>query len=55
MEWAMKKGLTDGTNPKEHITLERFITILYIDIIRLRDNHSSLFFIFCKIFISLIF
>lgn len=29
MEWAMKLGLTDGTNPKEPISLERFITILY--------------------------
>ncbi len=31
MEWAMDKNrdLTDGTNPKEPLTLERFITILY--------------------------
>lgn len=29
MEWAIKLGLTDGTNPKEPISLERFITILY--------------------------
>lgn len=29
MEWAMKLGMTDGTNPEEPITLERFITILY--------------------------
>ena len=29
MEWAIKLGLTDGTNPKEPITLERFIVILY--------------------------
>ncbi len=30
MEWAIKLGLTDGSNSKEPITLERFITILYI-------------------------
>ena len=29
MNWAMDLGLTDGTNPKESISLERFITILY--------------------------
>lgn len=29
MEWAVKLGLTDGTNPKEPTTLERFITILH--------------------------
>ncbi|OZV11715.1 hypothetical protein CIW83_13785 [Tissierella sp. P1] len=29
MEWAIKLGLTDGTNPKEPVTLERFIVILY--------------------------
>ncbi|OZV12855.1 hypothetical protein CIW83_06465 [Tissierella sp. P1] len=29
MEWAIKLGLTDGSNSKEPITLERFITILY--------------------------
>jgi len=31
MEWATSKevGLTDGTNPKEPLTLERFITILH--------------------------
>lgn len=29
MKWAMDLGLTDGSNPKEPITLERFITILY--------------------------
>lgn len=29
MEWAVKLGLTDGTNPKEPLTLERFTTILY--------------------------
>lgn len=29
MEWAIKLGLTDGTNSKEPISLERFITILY--------------------------
>lgn len=29
MEWAIKEGLTDGTRPKEQISLERFITILY--------------------------
>lgn len=29
MEWAIKLGLTDGSNPKEPISLERFITILY--------------------------
>lgn len=29
MEWAIKLNLTDGANPKEPITLERFITILY--------------------------
>jgi N-acetylmuramoyl-L-alanine amidase len=29
MEWAMKNNLTDGNNPKEPISLERFITILY--------------------------
>ncbi|MBU5425027.1 N-acetylmuramoyl-L-alanine amidase [Tissierella pigra] len=29
MEWGMKNNLTDGTNPKEPISLERFITILY--------------------------
>ncbi|CAK7001735.1 N-acetylmuramoyl-L-alanine amidase [Tissierella sp.] len=29
MEWAIELGLTDGTNPKDPITLERFITILH--------------------------
>lgn len=29
MGWAIKLGLTDGSNPKEPITLERFITILH--------------------------
>ncbi|CAK7023179.1 N-acetylmuramoyl-L-alanine amidase [Tissierella sp.] len=29
MEWAIKLGLTDGTSPKEPITLERFITVLH--------------------------
>lgn len=29
MEWAIKSELTDGTNPKEYITLERFITVLH--------------------------
>jgi N-acetylmuramoyl-L-alanine amidase len=29
MEWAKDLGLTEGTNPKEPITLERFITLLY--------------------------
>lgn len=31
MKWATSKdvNLTDGTNPKENISLERFITILY--------------------------
>ena len=29
MEWGIKNNLTDGTNPKEPISLERFITILY--------------------------
>lgn len=29
MEWGIKNNLTDGTNPKEPIALERFITILY--------------------------
>lgn len=28
MKWGINLGLTDGTNPKEPITLERFITIL---------------------------
>lgn len=29
MAWAVQLGLTDGTNPKEPVTLERFITILH--------------------------
>ena len=29
MGWAIKLGLTDGTSPKEPITLERFITVLH--------------------------
>lgn len=29
MEWAIELGLTDGSNSKEPITLERVITILY--------------------------
>lgn len=29
MKWAVGNNLTDGSNPKESITLERFITILY--------------------------
>jgi len=29
MRWATDLGLTDGSNPKEPMTLERFITILY--------------------------
>lgn len=29
MEWAVKNNLTDGANPKEPISLERLITILY--------------------------
>ena len=29
MEWAVENNLTDGSNPQEPITLERFITILY--------------------------
>lgn len=29
MQWAMTQGLTDGTNPKEYVNLERLITILY--------------------------
>lgn len=29
MEWRINNNLTDGTNPKEPISLERFITILY--------------------------
>lgn len=29
MEWGMKNNLTDGSNPKSNLTLERFITILY--------------------------
>lgn len=29
MEWGMKNNLTDGSNPKQELTLERFITILY--------------------------
>lgn len=29
MDWGMKNNLTDGSNPKQELTLERFITILY--------------------------
>lgn len=29
LEWGIRLGLTDGTNIKEPISLERFITILY--------------------------
>lgn len=29
MKWAVEIGLTDGSNPKDTLTLERFITILY--------------------------
>lgn len=29
MEWGIGNNLTDGSNPKEPISLERFITILY--------------------------
>lgn len=29
MQWAIDLGLTDGSNPKSEMTLERFITILY--------------------------
>lgn len=29
MQWAIKLGLTDGSNPTQNMTLERFITILY--------------------------
>lgn len=29
MKWAIENNLTDGTNPKDYLTLERFITILY--------------------------
>lgn len=29
MEWGIENNLTDGSNPKQELTLERFITILY--------------------------
>ena len=28
-EWAKKEGITDGTNPKDPITREQVVTMLY--------------------------